>query len=55
MEALERLHTTVTKANKVNPKINFEVFIHKVHIFSPACAQRLSLTSTSFNCIIFKG
>jgi len=30
MEALERLHTTATKAFKVNPGINFEVFIHKV-------------------------
>lgn len=30
MEALERLHSTVTRAYKVNPKINFEVFIHKV-------------------------
>jgi Ras-related GTP-binding protein C/D len=30
MEALERLHTTVTKAHKSNPRINFEVFIHKV-------------------------
>ncbi|XP_035705342.1 ras-related GTP-binding protein C isoform X2 [Folsomia candida] len=30
MEALERLHTTVTRAYKINPSINFEVFIHKV-------------------------
>jgi len=30
MEALERLHTTVTRAYKVNPRINFDVFIHKV-------------------------
>ena len=30
MEALERLHTTVTRAYKVKPRINFEVFIHKV-------------------------
>lgn len=30
MEALSRLHLTVTRAYKVNPVINFEVFIHKV-------------------------
>lgn len=30
MEALSRLHLTVTRAYKVNPDINFEVFIHKV-------------------------
>ncbi|XP_038616819.1 ras-related GTP-binding protein D [Tachyglossus aculeatus] len=30
MEALARLHLTVTRAYKVNPDINFEVFIHKV-------------------------
>ncbi|CAH2252565.1 ras-related GTP-binding D [Pelobates cultripes] len=30
MEALSRLHLTVTSAYKVNPDINFEVFIHKV-------------------------
>lgn len=30
MEALARLHLTVTSAYKVNPDINFEVFIHKV-------------------------
>ena len=30
MEALNRLHQTVTKAYKVNPNIHFEVFIHKV-------------------------
>lgn len=30
MEALSRLHLTVTRAYKVNPGINFEVFIHKV-------------------------
>ncbi|XP_063773047.1 ras-related GTP-binding protein D [Pseudophryne corroboree] len=30
MEALTRLHLTVTSAYKVNPDINFEVFIHKV-------------------------
>ncbi|XP_071998063.1 ras-related GTP-binding protein D isoform X2 [Engystomops pustulosus] len=30
MEALVRLHLTVTSAYKVNPDINFEVFIHKV-------------------------
>eukprot|EP00128_Syssomonas_multiformis_P008069 Colp12_sorted_trinity150504_noHs@8770 len=29
-EALDKLHLTVTKANKVNPNITFEVFIHKV-------------------------
>jgi len=29
-EALSKLHATVTKAAQVNPKINFEVFIHKV-------------------------
>ncbi|XP_029977190.1 ras-related GTP binding Cb [Salarias fasciatus] len=30
MEALVRLHLTVCRAHKVNPDINFEVFIHKV-------------------------
>ncbi|XP_010861120.1 PREDICTED: ras-related GTP-binding protein C [Bison bison bison] len=30
MEALTRLHITVSKAYKVNPDMNFEVFIHKV-------------------------
>ncbi|XP_006870681.1 PREDICTED: ras-related GTP-binding protein D [Chrysochloris asiatica] len=30
MEALARLHLTVTRAHKVNTDINFEVFIHKV-------------------------
>ncbi|XP_069478773.1 ras-related GTP-binding protein C isoform X1 [Ambystoma mexicanum] len=30
MEALTRLHVTVSKAYKVNPDMNFEVFIHKV-------------------------
>ncbi|XP_006133362.2 ras-related GTP-binding protein D isoform X1 [Pelodiscus sinensis] len=30
MEALARLHLTVTRAYKVNPDINFEIFIHKV-------------------------
>lgn len=30
MEALQRLHLTVTRAYKVNPDIRFEVFIHKV-------------------------
>ncbi|XP_023061047.1 ras-related GTP-binding protein D isoform X2 [Piliocolobus tephrosceles] len=30
MEALARLHLTVTRAYKVNTDINFEVFIHKV-------------------------
>ncbi|KAM8884788.1 ras-related GTP-binding protein C-like [Synchiropus splendidus] len=30
VEALGRLHLTVTRAYKVNPNINFEVFIHKV-------------------------
>ncbi|KAJ7413890.1 hypothetical protein WISP_87826 [Willisornis vidua] len=30
MEALARLHLTVTRAYKVNPEINFEIFIHKV-------------------------
>lgn len=29
-EALQKLHETVTKAFKVNPRIKFEVFIHKV-------------------------
>jgi Ras-related GTP-binding protein C/D len=29
-EALRKLHMTVTKAIKVNPRISFEVFIHKV-------------------------
>ncbi|XP_062855975.1 ras-related GTP binding Cb [Trichomycterus rosablanca] len=30
MEALGRLHLTVSRAYRVNPKINFEVFVHKV-------------------------
>lgn len=30
MEAVSRLHLTVTRAHKVNTNINFEVFIHKV-------------------------
>jgi len=30
IEALSKLHMTVTKAYKVNPNISFEVFIHKV-------------------------
>ncbi|XP_013385486.1 ras-related GTP-binding protein C [Lingula anatina] len=30
MEALAKLHMTVTRAYKVNPDIKFEVFIHKV-------------------------
>ncbi|CAL8249601.1 unnamed protein product [Boreogadus saida] len=30
VEALGRLHLTVTRAYRVNPDINFEVFIHKV-------------------------
>ncbi|KAE8624103.1 hypothetical protein XENTR_v10005833 [Xenopus tropicalis] len=30
MEALARLHATVSKAYKANPDMNFEVFIHKV-------------------------
>lgn len=30
MEALAKLHQTVTRAYKVNPNIKFEVFIHKV-------------------------
>jgi len=30
IEALSKLHMTVTKAYKVNPDISFEVFIHKV-------------------------
>ncbi|KAG8142931.1 hypothetical protein E2320_000238 [Naja naja] len=29
MEALTRLHITVSKAYKINPEMNFEVFIHK--------------------------
>lgn len=30
VEALDRLHHTVSQAYRVNPEINFEVFIHKV-------------------------
>ena len=30
VEALAKLHMTVTRAYKVNPDIKFEVFIHKV-------------------------
>ncbi|KAM9495135.1 ras-related GTP binding Cb isoform 1-T1 [Clarias gariepinus] len=30
MEALGRLHLTVSRAYRVNPRINFEVFVHKV-------------------------
>jgi Ras-related GTP-binding protein C/D len=33
-EAMNRLHQTVVKASKVNPNINFEVFIHKVDILT---------------------
>ena len=29
IDALAKLNTTVTKAYSVNPKIKFEVFIHK--------------------------
>ena len=30
MDALAKLHVTVSRAFKINPKIKFEVFIHKV-------------------------
>ena len=30
MDALTKLHVTVSRAFKINPKIKFEVFIHKV-------------------------
>lgn len=30
MDALSKLHVTVSRAYKINPKIKFEVFIHKV-------------------------
>ena len=30
MEALAKLHITLSRAYKVNPGIKFEVFIHKV-------------------------
>ena len=30
MDALTKLHQTVSKAYKINPNIKFEVFIHKV-------------------------
>lgn len=30
MESLSKLHSTVTKAYKINPNLKFEVFIHKV-------------------------
>lgn len=30
MDALAKLHFTVSRAHKINPKIKFEVFIHKV-------------------------
>ena len=30
MDSLTKLHMTVTKAYRVNPKITFEGFIHKV-------------------------
>ncbi|KAK7575918.1 hypothetical protein V9T40_012204 [Parthenolecanium corni] len=30
IEALNKLHSTVTKAYKINPNIKFEVFIHKI-------------------------
>lgn len=30
MDALNKLHLTVTKAFKVNQSVKFEVFIHKV-------------------------
>lgn len=29
-EAMNKLHTTIAHAHKINPKITFEVFIHKV-------------------------
>ncbi|KAF0500663.1 Ras-related GTP-binding protein C [Gigaspora margarita] len=34
IEALNRLHHTVTRAYKVNPDLSFEVFIHKVDALS---------------------
>ncbi|CAG8799088.1 35016_t:CDS:2, partial [Racocetra persica] len=34
IEALNRLHHTVTRAYKVNPELSFEVFIHKVDALS---------------------
>lgn len=37
MEALNKLHLTVTKAYKVNQAIKFEVFIHKVDGLSDDC------------------
>ncbi|KAL1925622.1 uncharacterized protein VTP21DRAFT_505 [Calcarisporiella thermophila] len=33
-EALQRLHYTLVRAYRVNPGINFEVFIHKVDVLS---------------------
>lgn len=37
IEALHKLYLTVTKAYKVNPKIIFEVFIHKVDGLGDDC------------------
>lgn len=37
IEALHKLNLTVTKAYKVNPKIIFEVFIHKVDGLGDDC------------------
>ncbi|CAG8559333.1 4499_t:CDS:2 [Ambispora leptoticha] len=34
IEALQRLHQTVTRACRVNPELTFEVFIHKVDALS---------------------
>ncbi|QSL65209.1 hypothetical protein MERGE_002516 [Pneumocystis wakefieldiae] len=34
LEALSKLHITITKALAVNPNINIEVFIHKVDVLS---------------------
>lgn len=40
-EALAKFKNTVIKAYKVNPRIKFEVFIHKVRRLSPAPSARL--------------
>ncbi len=47
MEALERLRHTVTRAYKINPRINFEVFIHKVNSFYALATPMLMYTVIS--------
>ena len=46
LEALAKLHLTVTKAYAVNPNIKFEVFIHKV-----TTTIILTVTPSSVDCL----